>query len=125
MKSIEIHPEGQFKHWNTERLSELNSNTITDIVGEKLLFENETIKVWSIHLKPNQRLPFHKHTKNYNWTCLTEGKAISHFETGRIVEIGYIKGDLSYYDFEINGDFIHDLENIGNSILKFITIEYK
>ncbi|WP_152538437.1 cupin domain-containing protein [Aquimarina macrocephali] len=121
----EINPVGSFKNWDNTKILELQNSNDSDRVGDTLLFEDDSIKVWSIILKPGDRLPFHKHTKNYTWVCLTQGTAISHYENGRIVEIQYQKGDVSYYDHDTKGDFVHNLENIGDLLLKFNTVEYK
>ena len=125
MKTQELHPAGDFSNWNLGILTELQNGNYTTQVGEQLVFENDAIKVWSIKLLPKSGLPFHKHTTNYNWTAITGGSAISHYETGRIAQIDYTKGDLSYYDHDMKGDFVHNLKNIGNEILEFVTIEYK
>ncbi|MGJ8684229.1 MAG: hypothetical protein ACSHWW_06380 [Nonlabens sp.] len=124
MKGIEINPAGHFENWTRTKLLQLKEEIVTTQVGEQLLFEDHMIKVWSIELAPGKRLPFHKHTTNYNWTCLTAGSATSHYETGRIVAINYVKGDESYYDFDSKGAFIHDLENTGTQTLQFITVEF-
>ncbi|WP_438426062.1 cupin domain-containing protein [Aquimarina macrocephali] len=121
----EINPVGSFKNWDNTKILELQNSNDSDRVGDTLLFEDDSIKVWSIILKPGDRLLFHKHTKNYTWVCLTQGTAISHYENGRIVEIQYQKGDVSYYDHDTKGDFVHNLENIGDLLLKFNTVEYK
>jgi hypothetical protein len=125
MKTEELNPTKDFNNWKPEILSELQKGSYTTQVGEQLLFENGALKLWTIKLLPNESLPFHKHTNNYNWTAMTAGSAISHYETGRIVQIDYKKGDLSYYDHDAKGDFVHNLKNTGNELLEFITIEYK
>ncbi|WP_159025505.1 hypothetical protein [Aquimarina sp. Aq78] len=125
MMTKEINPVGSFKDWDSTKILELQNSNESDRVGDILLFEDDSIKVWSIILKPGDRLPFHKHTKNYTWVCLTQGAAISHYKNGRIVEIQYQKGDVSYYDHDAKGDFVHNLENIGDVLLKFNTVEYK
>ncbi|WP_160170116.1 cupin domain-containing protein [Aquimarina megaterium] len=125
MVTKELNPAGSFKNWDSTKMQELQNSNKSNRIGNTLLFEDDSIKVWSILLKPGDQLPFHKHTKNYTWICLTQGVAISHHENGRIVEIKYQKGDLSYYDHDTKGDFVHDLKNTGNLLLKFNTIEYK
>lgn len=125
MKCKELYPAGSFKHWDAELLLCLQQNNITTNVGQTLMFENDLLKVWKINLLPNESLPFHKHTTNYNWTVLTNGSATSHYETGRIVSLEYLKGDLSFYDHDKKGDFVHNLKNTGENILEFVTVEYK
>ncbi len=125
MEIQELSPLGDFSNWTPKALSEVKEKNFTTKVGEQLVFENDMIKVWTIKLLPNSSLPFHKHTLNYNWTALTNGTAISCYETGRIVKLTYEKGDFAYYNHDQKGDFIHNLKNIGNKTLKFVTVEYK
>lgn len=125
MKVVEIHPEGSYDGWDGLILEHFRESEPTTNVGQQLVFENESLKVWAITLAPSEALPFHKHTRNYNWTTLTQGTALSYYETGRVVEITYQKGDISYYDHEKKGDFIHNLINTGNQVLEFVTVEYK
>lgn len=125
MITKEINPVGSFKNWNSTKILELQNSNKSDRIGDTLLFEDDHIKVWSIILKPGDKLSFHKHTKNYTWICLTQGTAISYYENGRIVKIRYQKGDVSYYDHDTKGDFVHNLENIGDLLLNFNTVEYK
>ena len=44
-------------------------------VGQRLLSENERVRVWEIRLKPGQRFGFHRHVLDYFWSVLTDGKA--------------------------------------------------
>ncbi len=125
MKIEELCPDGNFSCWDHETLATLQKGNYTTQVGEQLIFENADLKVWTIKLLANSSLPFHKHTTNYNWTAMTDGSAISHYQTGRIIQLSYTKGDLSYYDHDTKGSFVHNLKNIGNKPLEFITIEYK
>lgn len=124
MLSETITEEGDFTGWPSSYLKQLEDYSRNTDVGEELIFENENIRIWSIHLLPGQRLPFHTHIHDYNWTCLTSGTAISRYATGRMVKLRYQKGDISYYPASEKGAFTHDLENTGDTELKFITVEY-
>ena len=37
-------------------------------VGSELLSETEKLRVWTIRLKPGERIGFHRHVLNYFWT---------------------------------------------------------
>lgn len=124
MHATVINPEGKFENWERTYLDELLKEPIEE-VGQELVFENEQLRIWSITLHEGSCLPFHRHTNNYNWTSLTSGKAISRYENGEIKEFSYQKGDMAYYDHDTKGDLVHDLENIGSTTLKFVTVEYK
>ena len=125
MISKQLNPQGQFETWSKSRLEELHSDQTSMEVGTRLLYQDVSILVWEIRLQPGERLPFHKHTTDYTWVALTPGTAISHYGSGEVVGITYEQGDVHYYHHSKEGDFVHDLENIGKGMLIFGTIEYK
>lgn len=89
MQTTVLNPKNSWKYWSEADVQLLKQSNVNTNVGEKLVFENEEVKVWTIHLQPNDTLPFHKHNKNYIWTALTEGKAISYFNDGSVTETIY------------------------------------
>src|ERR1044072_963853 len=42
-------------------------------VGSELLSETEKLRVWTIRLKPGERIGFHRHVLNYFWTSVNGG----------------------------------------------------
>ncbi|WP_223607582.1 hypothetical protein, partial [Chryseobacterium sp. OSA05B] len=61
---MEINKDGNWNSLWTEQLKlSLEENLDNQSVGEYLVFENEKIKIWTIHLHPGKSLPFHKHCK--------------------------------------------------------------
>lgn len=127
MKVAEINKIGCWDLIWTEKLkSELNSNTITENVGEQLILENDKFKVWSIHLSAGKSLPFHTHSKPYFYTVKGKGKSRSFFADGTIIETEYKKDDIKYFnDLDDSNHFTHNLENIGNTTLIFTIVEFK
>jgi hypothetical protein len=121
-----LNPAGNWDYWIDEMklaLDKANNNTN---VGEKLVFENEYLKLWTIHLAPDKNLPFHKHTKKYIWTVLSTGKTISYKHDGSVRETIYNIGDYGYNDTLTEENcFIHNLINTGETTLIFSTIEFK
>jgi hypothetical protein len=95
-------------------------------VGEHLVFEDDAIKVWTIHLPAGKSLPFHKHNKKYLWTALSEGKSVSNHNDGSVSETIYTVNDTKYFDdLSDTNYFIHNLINTGITTLIFSTIEFK
>lgn len=125
MKVQIINTQGQFEKWESNVFHELIKDEISNAVGQAIIFENEQLRVWCTHLQPEGRIPFHRHTTSYTWVCLTNGKAISRYQNGKVCEITYQRGDLSYYDHDAKNDLVHDLENVGETVLEFVTTEYK
>ncbi|MEM6805031.1 MAG: cupin domain-containing protein [Bacteroidota bacterium] len=126
MQSTIINDAGNWSYWDAAMRAELEKGRSNFNIGEQVVLENEQFKVWTIHLPPNERLPFHIHNTPYLWTVLSRGKARSYFDDGSVKESTYEIGDSMYFE-DLNAEeyFVHDLENIGDSTLIFTTIEFK
>lgn len=110
--------------WDLEQLIDLRDHLDNSEVGQTVLLETTDIRVWSTTLQPGERQPFHKHTNDYSWSCLSNGYARSKYQDGKVLTIEYKHGDHGFYKHDKKGSFVHDLENIGSTELKFITVEY-
>lgn len=107
------------------RAREFVTNAGSGRVGRQLVSETDRVRVWSLTLKPSERIGFHTHVLDYFWTAVTGGKARSHYGDGRVAETSYVPGDTRHYSFG-RGEFMtHDLENIGDTELVFTTVEFK
>jgi quercetin dioxygenase-like cupin family protein len=93
-------------------------------VGNELLSETDRVRVWAIRLKPGERLGFHTHVLDYFWTSVTDGRGRSHYNDGRVAEIGYKPGDIKQLTFKEGEFMVHDLENVGDTELCFTTVEF-
>ena len=95
------------------------------MVGEKLVYENDEFKIWSIHLPPGGWFNFHRHTRPYYWTVLSVGKARSYHNDGTVLDTEYEIGDTKYFkDLSVDNFFIHDVLNTGDTALIFSTVEF-
>jgi hypothetical protein len=94
-------------------------------VGHTVLFENERVKVWGIDLAPGERLPFHCHTTTYFWVCTEEGLGNQRYPSGEMDTFEFARGEVDFLDIEPGENLIHDLENAGDSRLRFVAIELK
>lgn len=95
------------------------------MVGQRLLSETDAVRVWRIELKPGERVGFHKHVLNYFWTATSAGKSRSHYADGRRIDTEYALGTTRHYTFGAGESMVHDLENIGDTVLSFTTVELK
>jgi len=121
-----LNEANNWDYWDAQSKQELDQGYQNTNVGERLVFENEQFRVWTIHLEVNQRLPFNTHTKPYFWTVLTHGKAQSYYADGSVIQSLYEIGDTQNYpDLSENNTFTHDLRNVGETTLIFTTTEYK
>jgi beta-alanine degradation protein BauB len=96
-----------------------------DRIGTELHLETDGMRIWHLRLMPGQRIPYHRHDRPYFWSVTTDGKGRSHFDDGRIVDIDYKKGESKYFnDLSPENMFVHDLTNIGDAELVFVTVEF-
>jgi mannose-6-phosphate isomerase-like protein (cupin superfamily) len=92
-------------------------------VGTSVLLENERVKVWEVRLAPGERGPFHAHTRNYFWTCVDGSVGLQRYADGSYMVRRYEVGETQYSEHSADEPLIHDLENIGDTELRFITVE--
>ncbi len=103
-----------------EELAKANSNLD---VGTALWFENDRLKVWELRLEPGERGPFHAHTRNYFWTVVEAGRGLQRYADGTFAIREYRLGDTRYLELSPEEPLIHDLENVGGTVLRFVTVE--
>ena len=92
-------------------------------LGTTLWFENEHIRVWEVLLRPGERGAFHSHTTNYFWTVVEPSRGLQRFADGTFIVRDYLLGETRYLEHTPETALIHDLENIGESRLRFVTVE--
>jgi hypothetical protein len=114
-----------FARWSPELRKEFDSNADNGCIGQSLLKENEFLRVWETHLHPGERIPVHRHVLDYSWTALTSGRARQHMSDGSTREISYSRGQTENFRFAGGRYHLHDLKNIGDEMLSFLTVEIK
>lgn len=124
MTCTEINPVGNYEPWETSKLHELERNEITDCLGQKLLFENDNIRVWEVVLFPKERLPFRKINRNYSFVSMIDGLAITRNANGKISLLRLKKGVSEFMPME-GAQAVYDLENIGENLLFIHLMEFK
>ena len=110
--------------WPAGILADFVANQFNGCVGHVLLSETDRVRVWSLSLKPGERIHFHRHVLDYFWTVLTDGKSRSHYHDGRTQEVIYRAGDTRHMAFGKGEFMVHDLENIGDGVLAYTTVEF-
>lgn len=118
------HPFLSDPHWSEELLAELDTAARNGRVGSRLVSQSDRVRVWLLDLQPGERLPFHTHVLDYFWCATSKGKARSHYSDGRVVEVDYQPGDTKHFSFGAGESMTHDLENIGDTVLSFTTVEF-
>lgn len=92
-------------------------------VGTRLWFHNDRVKVWEVRLAPGERGPFHAHTRRYFWTAVEAGTGRQRSPDGTFKVRRYEVGDTQYSEHDPADPLIHDLENVGQTTLRFVTVE--
>jgi len=93
-------------------------------VGTTLLSETERVRVWIIRLAPGERIGFHRHVLDYFWTSVNGGRGRQHVHDGTTVEYSYQPGETRHETYGPGQYKVHDLENIGDKEMIFMTIEF-
>jgi len=93
-------------------------------VGSELVSETGKVRVWTIRLKPEQRFGFHRHVLNYFWTAITPCRGRQHLMDGTTVEYTYAPGETRHESYGPGEFKVHDLENIGDGDMVFMTVEF-
>ena len=93
-------------------------------VGTTLLSEGERVRVWIIRLAPGERIGFHRHVLDYFWTSVTGGRGRQHVHDGSTVEYTYQPGETRHETYGLGEFKVHDLENLGDKEMVFMTIEF-
>ena len=112
--------------WPPEIAAELEveERSPNPCVGTELLSESERVRVWMIRLKPGQRIGFHRHVLDYFWTSVTGGRGRQHVHDGTTVEYTYAPGETRHETYGPGEFKVHDLENLGDKEMVFMTIEH-
>jgi quercetin dioxygenase-like cupin family protein len=93
-------------------------------VGSEFVSENDRVRVWTIRLKPGQRFGFHRHVLDYFWSAVSGGRGRQHLMDGSTVEYTYQPGETRHESYGPGEFKVHDLENIGDKDMVFMTVEF-
>jgi beta-alanine degradation protein BauB len=111
-------PDAITKEFEHER------NNPNPCVGSRLLSENQRVRVWEIRLQPGERIGFHRHVLDYFWTSVSGGRGRQHVHDGTTVEYTYQPGETRHETYGVGEFKVHDLENLGDKEMVFMTIEF-
>ncbi|MEM7429407.1 MAG: DUF1330 domain-containing protein [Pseudomonadota bacterium] len=114
-----------FDGWSDAIRREFDNNKYNGNIGTDLVFENDTVRVWHMTLKPGENMPVHRHVLTYFWTAITPGRFLQRTYDGTTYESDYPAGLTHFYDVG-HGEFaLHNLENVGNTTMIFCAVELK
>jgi mannose-6-phosphate isomerase-like protein (cupin superfamily) len=102
---------------------ELENASVNHEVGTAHWFENEHVRIWEVRLNPGERGPFHSHVTRYFWTVVEGGRGLQRMPDGSFAIRDYLEGESLFLDPTPETALVHDLENIGDTTLRFVTVE--
>jgi beta-alanine degradation protein BauB len=76
------------------------------------------------NLAPGERIGFHRHVLDYFWTAVSGGRGRQHVHDGTTVEYTYAPGETRHESYGPGQFKVHDLENLGDKEMVFMTIEF-
>jgi len=94
-------------------------------LGTALWFENDRVRVFEVNLPPGQRGPFHVHDRTYFWTVVEAGRGLQRFPDGSYTVRDYQLGQTRFLEHGPENRLVHDLENVGTTPLRFVTVEFR
>lgn len=103
---------------------EREANNPNPCVGNMLVSESDRVRVWMIRLAPGERFGFHRHVLDYFWTAVTGGRGRQHVHDGTTVEYTYQPGETRHETYGPGQCKVHDLENLGDKEMVFMTVEF-
>ncbi len=92
-------------------------------IGHEVLFENERVRIWALDMPPGERVPFHCHATPYFWVCVDSGRADQRYPDGEMDTFDFRVGDVDFLDIALGKSLVHDLDNCGDTRLRFIAVE--
>ena len=106
----------------TEELATAPGN---ELIGNRLYLENDRVEIWELALAPGDRLPFHCHRRDYFWSCVDPGRVQQRYDDGtsRVVDVAV--GDTNFLEYGPGEVTIHDLQNVGDTHFRCVTVVLK
>jgi hypothetical protein len=117
-------PEDPLRDWPQALRAEFEAHAFNGAVGNVLVSETERVRVWHLCLPPGGWLTFHRHVLDYFWTTPSSGVARGYYQDGRIVDVHHYPGETRHFHHGQGDYFIHAIENVGQTELIFITVEF-
>ncbi|MEM7059100.1 MAG: DUF1330 domain-containing protein [Pseudomonadota bacterium] len=114
-----------FQGWSDEIKQEFRTNAYNGQIGTDLMFENDSVRVWHMTLKPGEKMPVHRHVLTYFWTAITPGRFLQRTYDGTTYESDYDAGLTHFYDVGYSEFALHNLENVGDTMMIFVAVELK
>jgi len=98
----------------------------SDVVGTRVLFENETIRVWDFTLEPGDVSELHRHIRDYVFVYVTDDNQLEVRVPGEVPKrVHAPDGYVAYTSVgsATDGQLTHQLANVGERAHRQILVE--
>jgi len=95
--------------------------TVLGPIGDKVIHENDKVRVWFVDLDPGGRQPWHRHYLPYLIVPLTDGSVKIQFADGTVRTGDDKVGEVRFRE---PGE-VHELYNTGNAHFSCLLVEIK
>jgi hypothetical protein len=93
-------------------------------IATTLLLENDAVRIWDLTLQPGERIAFHKHSYPFLFACVAGGRQLARRADCRTI-LSEVPVGWAYWSDLPNGPEIHSIENVGESLIRYTTVEVK
>src|SRR4051812_7802589 len=90
-------------------------------IGNRVIFENERVRVWELAVEPGRNKGLHRHDLPYVIVPLTEGKIEIEATDGKVYRPNEKVGEAIWRD----AGEVHDLRNLGDTTYRNVLVEIK
>jgi uncharacterized cupin superfamily protein len=125
--SKQLEKADQVEAFEVEAFStELDGAASNRNIGTTLWLSNDRVNIWLVKLEPGERAPFHTHAIDYFWVCVDGGRGRQRYPDGTMRTFRFEVGEVDFLGSLTHGKpAVHDLENIGSSVMRFVAVELK
>ena len=101
--------------------SQADSKLVLGPIGNRILFENDVVRVWALEVEPGRNKGLHRHDLPYVIVPLTAGRIEIESIDGTVYRPDETVGDAIWRD----AGEVHDLRNLGDTTYRNVLIELK
>ena len=101
-----------------------DSSEVSSSVGTRLLFENDSVRVWDLRLAPGDSTGLHQHEHDYFYVVIGDGK-LQRVDPDGTTHPPKEMADGEVHFRKIEGQSVHAAVNAGDTPWRNIVVELK
>ena len=105
-------------------MTDSSEREISENVGNRLLFENDRVRVWDLRIEPGESTGLHRHTTDYLYVVIGDGSLQGIRGDGEAIPVQHMAdGDVRFRN--VDGEDVHEAVNVGDTAWRNIVVELK